>query len=277
MSKWLVQARRATAVWGRLKSYCSVRMGSLVPAPPTHAHPFPRLHRVCCLKSAKHYQSGDGNVGLTHRERLVPLPLRSGSNPQHQISSRGQWSWRGFTHSRRSGAETRPRGILPPTSCVPPSASPTQRATTLLALTSTALVPGHPTGWLLPRSDKEKGQDMSPVPGRASALTGPCRRSASRGLPGARVVSGKHRPRWPAVCGTQRTLRRRATATSSPTLLWGLPWGTARPAGGFRYSVRGKAGCVFLRGKHSLPFPLLPVLKWQAHTQKNHPNHNGKP
>lgn len=255
MSKWLVQARGATAAWGRLKSYCNVRMGSLLPAPPTHAHPFPRLHCVCCLQSAKHYQSGDGNAGLAHRERLAPFPLRRGSNPQHQIPSGGRWSWRGFTHSHCSGAETRPRDRLPHTSRVPPSASPTQRPSTLLVLTSTALVPGHPTGWLLPHSDKEKGHDISPVPVRAGVPTGPCRKISTWGLPGARAASGKHRPRWPAVCGTRRTLRRRAAATSSPTLLWGLPCGTARPAGGFGYSVRGKAGCLLLRGKHSLPSP----------------------
>ena len=249
MSKWLVQARRATAVWGSLKNNCNVRMRPLMPAPPTHTHPFPRLHWVCSLKSAKYYQSEDGQVWLTRRKRLAPFPLCSRSKPQHQISSRRWWGWSGFTAVGSSGAEMRPHATLP-----------------LPSLTSTAPALGHPTGWLLPRGDQEKGHGIRLMLGRKVSCWG---------LPGARALSGIRRPGRPAVPGTQREPWCPAAATSKhraagSTALWDTVPGTATTG----QSVCVKVACLFVRGKYSLPFPLLPVLKWP---QKNHPNHNGKP
>lgn len=183
MSKWLVQARGVTAVWGRLKNDCDVRMRLLMPAPPTHAHPFRRLHFICSLKSAKHHPSEDGKVRLTYHERLAPCHLCSRRNPPYQISSRGRWSWSGLTCLGSSAAEKRRCDMLSCVCWMPLPASPTQVTSALLPLTSMALALRHPMGWLLPHGDQEKGHDHRPTLDSASALRVPHRKTSLRGLP----------------------------------------------------------------------------------------------
>lgn len=235
MSKRLVQARGATAVWGRLKNDCDIRMPRLMPAPPTHT-PFSKtalrmLSQISPTppagRQARHaWRAASGWLASLGTGRSAqPAPERGGA-----------------AHAQAAAAHTPHRPAHTPRTQTPhtPRIPRTDPAHTHPAHTHPARLRHSPASQPQPRSLRCTGTA--------------CGLSAAQGDTG----KGWHRPtasasersrRWPhqespdwdgqPVWHSERAeCRAGARAT-----LWGMP-----------ACQSGKVGCLFLRGECSLPF-----------------------